>query len=312
MRRIADTTLGNPLFALEIGRALAARRSRPAGRSRCRTRSRTCSASVSPPCRTRSGAPCWRWSWAATCAQDELSAVADAEDALNAGLLRAEAGRVRPTHPLLGAAARKHARSRERRDLHLALAGAVAGEERRARHLALAARQPDAGLADTVARRRGRRRRAWRRGGGGGAGRARAEADARGAARALRAPARARAQARDGGRAAARGRSCSRPSSKACRPAGPRVRAWLLLANGSAVATYHDRRAHLERALAKAGADPALRAHALASMALSTAAEGVEQIGEVEASSGRRRRWRRAPGPGSSGSPCARLAGGAA
>jgi DNA-binding NarL/FixJ family response regulator len=73
------------------------------------------------------------------------------DDAVEAGVLVADRDRVRASHPLLSAAARKRSRSRERRDLHLALAGAVLDQERRAWHLGLAADRPDDELAGVVA-----------------------------------------------------------------------------------------------------------------------------------------------------------------
>ena len=84
----------------------------------------------------------------------ELETFADpvaVEDAVEAGVLVVDRDRVRAAHPLLAAAARKHSRASERRQLHLALANVVADEELRALHLALATQHPDAKLADTVA-----------------------------------------------------------------------------------------------------------------------------------------------------------------
>ena len=89
--------------------------------------------------------------------------------------------RVRASHPLLAAAAKKRSRARERRELHRALAGAVADEELRALHLALATER--ARRASSPRRSPPRRARAAARGaraGGGAAGRARAAADAAG------------------------------------------------------------------------------------------------------------------------------------
>jgi DNA-binding CsgD family transcriptional regulator len=275
MRRIAETTLGNPLFALEIGRALG---ERPSGEIPLPD-------AVEDMLGVRVAAlpDGQRRALLAVALGGDLRAgeLADAEDAVDAGLLRVEDGRIRATHPLLAAAARKHARPRERRELHRALADVVAGDERRARHLALAAQQPDAGLADTVAAAAD----------GAAARGATAEAVEL-AEQALRlTPAgpqrveRLLALAHQLETAGERRRVTEllTPALDGLPPGGPRVRAWLLLANGSAVQTYHDRRAHFEHALAEAGTDAALRAHALASMALSTAAEGVERIGEVEA-----------------------------
>ncbi len=61
------------------------------------------------------------------------------------------AGKVRPWHPLLAAAARAGASPARRRELHLRLAGLAAGDEARARHLALAHPEVDEELAATLA-----------------------------------------------------------------------------------------------------------------------------------------------------------------
>jgi DNA-binding CsgD family transcriptional regulator len=58
---------------------------------------------------------------------------------------------VRPSHPLLAAAARRDSPASERRDLHLGLASAVSDEVLRARHLALATSSPDNEVAGVVA-----------------------------------------------------------------------------------------------------------------------------------------------------------------
>src|SRR5262249_24870034 len=52
--------------------------------------------------------------------------------------------------PLVAAAARKHARSRERRELHLELARILGDAQLRARHLALATSRPDEQVAAIV------------------------------------------------------------------------------------------------------------------------------------------------------------------
>jgi DNA-binding CsgD family transcriptional regulator len=85
--------------------------------------------------------------------RDEVIALEGAsvvEDAVDTGLLRLDGPHVRPSHPLLAAAARKRSRARERRALHRALADVVADEQLRARHLALAADRPDEQLAQTM------------------------------------------------------------------------------------------------------------------------------------------------------------------
>ena len=215
---------------------------------------------------------------------DVLEAIGDAaavEDALDAGLLRADGDRVDAAHPLLAAAARQHARPKQRRALHAALAAAVREPEQRALHLALAAQQPDAALATEVEA-------------------AAAHASARGArpeAVALAEQALRLTPADD-----ERRRERLLTLAGYCENAGERqrvtdvltpeldslsrearVRAWLLLSEGGAVLTRADRVAHLERALEEAGDELALRGRVLALKALTTAAEGVERIHDAEA-----------------------------
>src|SRR5262249_27121326 len=84
----------------------------------------------------------------------QLAAVAEPaglDDAVEQGLLLVHGGRVRPSHPLLAAAVKRRSRVGERRELHLTLAEAITDELLRARHLALATRDPDERLATTVA-----------------------------------------------------------------------------------------------------------------------------------------------------------------
>src|SRR5262249_23765455 len=84
---------------------------------------------------------------------DDLAAVVDplvGEDARASGVLISEGTRVRASHPLLAASALKRSSARERRELHLELAGAVSDHVLRARHLALAAHLPDSALAAEV------------------------------------------------------------------------------------------------------------------------------------------------------------------
>ncbi len=66
-------------------------------------------------------------------------------------MLVIEGDRVRASHPLLAAAARKRARPRQRRELHLELVEIAADEQLRARHLALATSVPDPVVAEQVA-----------------------------------------------------------------------------------------------------------------------------------------------------------------
>jgi hypothetical protein len=155
LRRLVDATLGNPLFAIEVGRMLV-ERGLPAigedipvpdavedilgarvGRLPPAERKLLLAIALSANLRTA-----------------ELEAVGGpeaVEDAIATELLVVEGDRVRAAHPLLAAAAKRRARPRERPELHFALAGCVADEELRALHLALATDRPDATLAATVA-----------------------------------------------------------------------------------------------------------------------------------------------------------------
>ena len=73
------------------------------------------------------------------------------ENLVTAGLLIVDGGRVRLSHPLLGAAVRKSSRAAERRVLHRELAKSAQDETLRARHLALAATGSDARLGGVIA-----------------------------------------------------------------------------------------------------------------------------------------------------------------
>ena len=155
MRRIFDATLGNPLFALEVGRKLKddgmpaigddlpvpdavedLLGTRVAGLPPAQRRL-LLAVALSPSLRVA-----------------QLEALADGSslaEAIEAGVLVVDGDHVRASHPLLAAAATQHARAAERRDLHRALAYVSGEGELRARHLALAAARPDAALATTLA-----------------------------------------------------------------------------------------------------------------------------------------------------------------
>lgn len=72
------------------------------------------------------------------------------EDAVTDGLLVLDGSRVRPSHPLLAAAVRRSSSAEERAALHLVLAETVDNEALRARHVALAATNPDDKLAERI------------------------------------------------------------------------------------------------------------------------------------------------------------------
>jgi len=151
MRRIHERSGGNPFFALELARALAAR-----------------GGSLSPQeelplpddleqlvaDRLRVLPPETREPLAAVAALGEptLEYVDDRalEPAFAAGVLVLDGERVRFEHPLLAAAAYAALRPITRRALHRSLADRVDDEEERARHLAAAADGADPALAETL------------------------------------------------------------------------------------------------------------------------------------------------------------------
>jgi DNA-binding CsgD family transcriptional regulator len=285
LRRIVDTTLGNPLFALELGRSLAGQGAADVGdelpvpdavEDLLGTRVARLPASVR------------RLLLAVALDGDlspaQLSALADIDaldDAVHAGVLVVDGDRVRAAHPLLAAAASSRARAGEHRELHLALAGVVCDDELRARHLAAAATGPDETLAALVATAAG-------------------GAAARGAAReavilgehALRltppdSPERPERVVAVAGYLSVAGEK-QRVTSLLSReldslpPGSPRVRACLLLPGG-VVRTNDELRGFLERALAESGNDRGARAAVLANIATNDAVIRVERIRQAEA-----------------------------
>lgn len=154
LRRVFESTGGNPLFALEVGRLLRERGTPEIGaelpipdfvddvfgprveRLSDSTRRALLAVALSP-----------------ALSRLQLAAVVDPlaiDDAVRGGLLVLDGTRIRVSHPLLAAAARRHSVVAERRALHLALAEAVEGAALRAQHLALASAGVDAGTATTV------------------------------------------------------------------------------------------------------------------------------------------------------------------
>lgn len=286
LRRLVDTTLGNPLFALEVGRALADPVQRPdddelpvpdavddlLGRRVARL----------PPGTRR---VLLATALSADLTAFQLAAIADVravEDAVTDGVLVVSGERVRASHPLLAAAARKRSRPATRRGLHLELAGVVDDEELRARHLALAAEGTDQELATIVAS-------------------AAAAAAARGGAReavdlaehALRLTP-VGSQARSDRVLALAGyldvagdvqriTDLLTPELGSLPAGAARVRAQLLLSEGGGVRSVADHQRHLEAALAEAGGDPVLRAPVLAKWSIHATAACVERIPEAEA-----------------------------
>jgi hypothetical protein len=151
-QQIVHASQGNPLFALELGRAvqesgeasLSADLPLPATVEELLARR---VASLEPAVR--------RLLLVATLAPgldaSQLPGREAAGDALEAAVLTLDGDRLRPAHPLLGAAALARARPGELRNLHRELAAVAGDEEQRCHHLARATLLPDAELADRVA-----------------------------------------------------------------------------------------------------------------------------------------------------------------
>src|SRR5262249_8278171 len=155
LRRVAETTLGNPLFALELGRTLAAHGPLEIGQDMPFPDSveellGTRVAGLPDPVRTLLPAVALRGELPTPPGSDLVDPAA-LDDAIEAGVLLVDGERVRPAHPMLATVAKSRARADEQRELHLALARLAPDDETRALHLALAAIRPDEGLATAVA-----------------------------------------------------------------------------------------------------------------------------------------------------------------
>ena len=149
LRRVYDVTTGNPLFVLEVGRTLVGRDLDSLGEE-------------IPLPEDVEDLLGWRVADLDDAVRRVLLALALGADlrvtqlrelagpqllerAIEAGVVAVDGERVRPAHPLLAAAARRHAPRTSGSDLHRRLAEVVADEERRALHLALATADPGRG-----------------------------------------------------------------------------------------------------------------------------------------------------------------------
>lgn len=282
LRQVFETAGGNPLFALEIGRTLAAGDVPRIGEElpvpeAVEDLVGVRVAALEPPVRRLLLAVALSPGLRAA----QLEALADpdtVEEAVETGALVLDGDRVRPSHPLLAAAARKGARARERRRLHLELACVVDHDELRARHLALSATgeaealAPEIAAAASAAAARGARQEA-----------------AELAEQAFRltpgdAPERGDRILALGLYLAVAGdvprmRRLVEPALDEIPPGLPRVRACRLLCEGAE--TLDASRPYLERALVEAGDDEAVRAWALIEMSTDRAVLAVEAIGET-------------------------------
>jgi DNA-binding CsgD family transcriptional regulator len=286
LRLIFDAARGNPLFGLELARAIAEAGAPAIGeevplsetledvlgarleRLPPHVRRMLLAVALTPEARVSA-----------------LGAVAGGralEGAVDAGVVVVDGDRIRASHPLLAAVSRRRASGRERRELHLELARGLPEGEARARQLALGSTTPDEELARTIAA---------------GA----ATAFARGATvdavelgeHALRlvppsSPERGALLlnlAEYVVVAGEPGRVTELLSSEVdALPRGPlRGRAWLLLADAGDVTDAYEHEARLDRALVECDGDPAVRAIALATKAANAAVAFVERVAESEA-----------------------------
>jgi DNA-binding NarL/FixJ family response regulator len=285
LRRIVDSTLGNPLFVLELGRLLMEHGLPPVGEDM------PVPDSVEDVLGTRVAAlpeGVSRLLLAVALSADlgiaELVAIqgsAAVEDALDGGLLVVDGERVRASHPLLAGVARKRSRARERRELHRALAEVVNDPELHALHLALASAHPDAALAATVDAAAT----------GAGARGARLQA-VRLAEHALRLTPRgsavryerllALAEHLERAGEAQRVTDLLTPEVASLPGGTVRARGRLLLSEGAGPRSLDDLDHHLELALADCRDDPDLRSQVLARKAANAAAGAVSRLAEAE------------------------------
>ncbi len=160
LARIHRVSNGNPLFALEIARAVAREGTRPQPGKPLPVpedlQLLLASRIVALPAEAR--AVLLTVAAASQPTEDLVLAVAGGDDAVRQGLAGAAAagvvegvgGRLRFTHPLLGSTVYVNASSRARRAVHRRLAVAADDPEERARHLALASDGPDADVAQAL------------------------------------------------------------------------------------------------------------------------------------------------------------------
>lgn len=155
LRQLWETTGGNPLFALEIGRQLSLAPPAP-GRSlpvpgSLRGIAGAGLARLTPACREvllLVAALARPTIHALVSASGEREHVLDGlEQAARSGVVEFDSDRVRFAHPLLASACYEDATPWQRREAHARLAAVANDDEERARHLALAADGPDAAVA---------------------------------------------------------------------------------------------------------------------------------------------------------------------
>ncbi len=161
LARIAEASGGNPFFAIEIARALAADNASEIGGLRPlpvpRSLQRLAAERVSALSSAAREAVLVAASLSRPTIDAVVAALASDSDALMAvveaeesGVLVTEDGRVRFTHPLLASAVYASASDARRRLVHQRLATVVSDAEERARHLAQSATEVDESTASEV------------------------------------------------------------------------------------------------------------------------------------------------------------------
>ena len=283
LRRIYDTTVGNPLFVIELGRMLAGRNLDTLGDlpvpdhvddllglrvADLADPARRVLLSLALDADLR------------VAQVSGLAGPAALDAAVEAGVVTVEGERVRPAHPLLAAAAQRLAAEQEKRDLHRGLAEVVADEQRQALHLALATTAPDEELAtrlDGAAARAAAR------------GATRLAINLAGHAWRLTPP-----DVSDVDRVLALGLHLHDAGEKlrltdllgsrveSLPPGAARVTAYLLLTEGQLEHGTADIAALLEKALAEAREDPILRGQVLSYLAENDAVVEVRQIARAD------------------------------
>nr|WP_300046232.1 LuxR family transcriptional regulator [uncultured Nocardioides sp.] len=151
LRRVYDTTMGNPLFALEVGRLLAGRDPAAIGDElpvpdAVEDLLGLRVADLDPATRRLLLALALDADLRAPQVR-ELAGPDVLEHAAATGVVDLDGERVRPAHPLLAEVARRAASADDVRRLHADLAAVVSDDQRRVLHLALAATEPDPVLA---------------------------------------------------------------------------------------------------------------------------------------------------------------------
>lgn len=282
-RQIYEASQGNPLYALELARLVADRGCPEPGAEL--PIPDVAADDIFGPRVQALPAPMRRALLAASLSANiavrelaRLTAPGTVEEAVTTGLLAQERSRLRPAHPLLGAAARRLSTAAERRELHAALATAVDDPALRASHRAQAVAGHDEALARETA----------------AAAQAAAERGATIdaellAGHALRLtppgspeyPGRLVALARchivtgDMARAA----ELLGPHLNELPPGPERGRAHVILGES---APALDEEAHLDQALAEAGDDAALRVQVLSRKAMVLAVSMIERLAQAE------------------------------